>query len=435
VVLVNAKTRRDKPSKADVLAQSQQPRPRRQRRSGPARENALPVVEPRRPGKDLADAQRRMRELEAQQQRLLAQARESKMRVPAQAERPERAEELAPQPTAAISRSLARRAALQAQIDKQIEEYQKRPRKKFIGARAAEDRFAFYEDAWRVKIERIGTLNFPAEARGRVYGNLRLTGHDPRRRHGGVDRARSLLGSQVLDAAAFKIVRMATRSRSSRPTSGANTTRSSSRARGFRPGRQDSGLNDWTLEALGQAAAPRPSLEGFCYTLGTLVLAAIVVQLWFLRQYPLPEQLQSLSTAFMERRPRDERAEDSRATLRYQWVPYERISVHLKRAVVAARRCAFRPRGLRLGGDPEGDAKTRSAEEWWPAPRRSASSSQEPVPLGRALVAAQGAGGGDHLDARAQPCRSAAFSSFYLNVCEWGQGVSAPRRRALPTSA
>ena len=64
---------------------------------------------------------------------------------------------------------------LQAQIDRQIDEYQKRPRKKFIGANTAEYRFAQYEEDWRVKIERIGTLNYPPEARGRVYGNLRLT--------------------------------------------------------------------------------------------------------------------------------------------------------------------------------------------------------------------------------------------------------------------
>ena len=65
--------------------------------------------------------------------------------------------------------------SLQAQIDRQIDDYQKRPRKKFIGANAQEYRFAQYEEDWRLKVERVGTLNYPAEARGKHYGHLRLT--------------------------------------------------------------------------------------------------------------------------------------------------------------------------------------------------------------------------------------------------------------------
>ena len=95
---------------------------------------------------------------------------------------------------------------LQAQIDRQIEQYQKRPRKKFIGASAAEYRFAQYEEDWRVKIERVGTLNYPAEARGKLYGNLRLTviiRPDGNVESIELDRSSGL---KVLDAAAFKIV-------------------------------------------------------------------------------------------------------------------------------------------------------------------------------------------------------------------------------------
>ena len=209
VVLVNAKTR-EKPSKADVLAQANLDRGGNVDEDRRAK-TPLPVIEPRRPGKDLADAQRRVQQLEAQQQQLLAQARESKLRVAPEATRPERAEEPAPQLSGRDLADLSLAALrLQAQIDKQIEEYQKRPRKKFIGARAVEDRFAFYEDAWRVKIERIGTLNFPSEARGRIYGNLRLT--VTIRADGSVESVEldRSSGLKVLDSAAFKIVRMAT---------------------------------------------------------------------------------------------------------------------------------------------------------------------------------------------------------------------------------
>jgi protein TonB len=65
---------------------------------------------------------------------------------------------------------------LQAQIDKQQEEYQKRPKRKFIGARTKEYRFAMYVESWRQKVERIGNLNYPEAAKAdKVYGKLRMT--------------------------------------------------------------------------------------------------------------------------------------------------------------------------------------------------------------------------------------------------------------------
>jgi protein TonB len=89
-------------------------------------------------------------------------------------------------------------------------EYQKRPRKQFIGANAAEYRFAQYEEDWRIKVERVGTLNYPQEARGRLYGNLRLT--VTIRPDGSVESIEldRSSGLKALDAAAFRIVRMAT---------------------------------------------------------------------------------------------------------------------------------------------------------------------------------------------------------------------------------
>jgi periplasmic protein TonB len=208
VVLVNAKTR-ERPSKADVLAQANLNRggtvDERRRAKTP-----LPVTEPRKPGKDLAEAQRRQRSLEARTQELLAQVRESKARVPTSAPRELGADDPGTQPNGRDLADLALAAMrLQAQIDRQIEEYQKRPRKRFIGANAAEYRFAQYEEDWRVKVERVGTLNYPPEARGKVYGNLRLTVTiRPDGNVESIELDRSS-GLKVLDAAAFKIVRMA----------------------------------------------------------------------------------------------------------------------------------------------------------------------------------------------------------------------------------
>src|SRR5205823_10673642 len=205
VVLVNAKTR-ERPSKAEVLAQANLDRggnvdERRRARS------PLPVTQPKQPGRDLAEAQRRVRELEARQQELLSMAREAETK---QSARGTPAEQAAPQPTGRDLADLALAAVrLQAQIDKQIDDYQKRPRKKFIGANAAEYRFAQYEEDWRAKVERWGTVNYPAEARGKFYGNLRLT--VTIRPDGSVEAVEldRSSGLKVLDVAAFKIVKLA----------------------------------------------------------------------------------------------------------------------------------------------------------------------------------------------------------------------------------
>ena len=76
--------------------------------------------------------------------------------------------------------------------------------------------------------------------------------------------------------------------------------------------------------------------KAFCYTLGAVVLAAIGIQLWFLGHIIYWEHFNPKSTAFMERY-----LEKPGAKLRHAWVPYERISEHLKRAVVAAEDARF----------------------------------------------------------------------------------------------
>jgi len=206
VILVNAKTS-EKPVRAEALAQANLDGggnvDQRRRAKAP-----LPVTDPRQPGSNLAEARRRVEQLEAQQRQLLAQAKEAPASVAV--ESPQAAGEPAPQVSgrdlADVSLAALR---LQAQIDKRIEEYQKRPRKRFIGARATEYRFALYEEGWRAKIERVGTLNYPAEARGKLYGNLRLTVTlRPDGSIEGVELDRTS-GLRVLDEAAFRIVQMA----------------------------------------------------------------------------------------------------------------------------------------------------------------------------------------------------------------------------------
>jgi protein TonB len=208
VVLVNAKTEQ-RPSRAEILAQANLDRGGTVDHSRRARV-PLPVTNPADPGRDLAIAQRRLQELEAQQQKLLAAAREAQSRIPPKTSPVDPPAQATPKANGRDLADLALAAMrLQAQIDRQIDEYQKRPRKKFIGANAAEYRFAQYEEEWRAKVERWGTVNYPAEARGKLYGNLRLT--VTIRPDGSVDNIEldRSSGLKVLDAAAFKIVKMA----------------------------------------------------------------------------------------------------------------------------------------------------------------------------------------------------------------------------------
>ena len=76
--------------------------------------------------------------------------------------------------------------------------------------------------------------------------------------------------------------------------------------------------------------------KAFCYALGTVVLAVIAIQLWFLSHIIYWSSYHPSSTAFMERH-----LEKPGARLRHNWVPYSRISEHLKRAVVAAEDAKF----------------------------------------------------------------------------------------------
>ncbi len=104
----------------------------------------------------------------------------------------------------------AERARLSAELARDWQEYQKRPRRTFLSARTREYKYAAYMEAWRAKVERVGNLNYPEEAKRRG-----LTGHlildvaiNP---DGSVNDivVRRSSGFQVLDDAAVRIVRLA----------------------------------------------------------------------------------------------------------------------------------------------------------------------------------------------------------------------------------
>lgn len=102
-------------------------------------------------------------------------------------------------------------ASLQAQLDLRRQEYAKRPRKYTISsASTKKSQDALYLDTWRRRIEAVGNINYPSEARRQqLYGSLRmLVALLP---NGEVESIRILRssGHSILDQAAVEIVNLA----------------------------------------------------------------------------------------------------------------------------------------------------------------------------------------------------------------------------------
>ncbi len=99
---------------------------------------------------------------------------------------------------------------LSAELDEQARNASNKKRRKAINASTQEFIYATYMHAWRKKVERIGNLNYPDEAkRKKFYGNLML--HVAVRADGTVEGIRvvNTSGNQVLDDAAVRIVKLA----------------------------------------------------------------------------------------------------------------------------------------------------------------------------------------------------------------------------------
>lgn len=75
--------------------------------------------------------------------------------------------------------------------------------------------------------------------------------------------------------------------------------------------------------------------------LAVLVLLLLVWQGWYFGWVLWWKYHNPVMTSFMSQRLEDMREKDPRAELKRAWVPYERISKHLKRAVVAAEDARF----------------------------------------------------------------------------------------------
>ena len=207
VVLVNAKSSA-KPIKADALAQANLDgggnTDDKRRAATP-----LPAIE-QSAANNPKQAQERVKQLEQEMKTLMTQAKST-----AKVLQGEIAQKSAGSPGPVSAASLVQKsieiARLEAEISKQYSAYQQRPRRQFVGGRTQEYRFATYVDNWRQKVERIGNLNYPEQARARgIHGAVQVT--VAIKANGEVEEIEihSKRASQVLRDAVRRIVRLST---------------------------------------------------------------------------------------------------------------------------------------------------------------------------------------------------------------------------------
>lgn len=200
VVLVNARTR-SRPSSPQAYAQVSLDGGGDNREG--QRRSPLPASALMTDGDALVAARRAVARLEEEQRRLLATYRQQNALVTGQS----KAQTDVPQAGEHEEHQTLRR--LQAQIDKEISDYQKRPRIHHFMPSTSELRFARYFEDWRAHVEKVGNQHYPDAARGKIYGTVVITVV--------IDRKGALIqaeiarssGYDVLDRAARRIVQMA----------------------------------------------------------------------------------------------------------------------------------------------------------------------------------------------------------------------------------
>jgi len=213
VTLVNSRSDSE-PDKADFLAQASQdgggdsdepviarsplpmePKPVTSRKLPVARIESPPLPDLSRPEPRVmtqeADAPVQLAMVEPQQQKKKKPEQKAKMGVVQQ------------------QTTQKERSRLSAEISQFWDEYQKRPRRKFLSARTKEYKYATYMEAWRAKVETVGNLNYPDQARKeKITGQLVL---DVEITANGSIHAINIIrpsGFKVLDDAAVRIVRL-----------------------------------------------------------------------------------------------------------------------------------------------------------------------------------------------------------------------------------
>ncbi|HXF47024.1 MAG TPA: monofunctional biosynthetic peptidoglycan transglycosylase [Burkholderiaceae bacterium] len=154
------------------------------------------------------------------------------------------------------------------------------------------------------------------------------------------------------------------------------------------------------------------------------LLIGVGVQLWFLGHVAYWKYENPASTAFMQRELARLQQRNPRAALRHQWVPYDRISNHLKRAVIAAEDARF---SEHEGVDWEAIQKAYETNRKRGRPAKGGSTISQQLAKNLFLSSDK-----SYLR-KAQELIITAMLEFawdkrrilevYLNVVEWGEGV------------
>jgi len=208
VILVNARHQKA-PLKAEALAQANL--------DGGGNADAgrakspLPDMRKSEDGDSLNTARRRIAELEKKQQQMLSQIQKATPFSVPEATPQDKSVEATPQEDGtdimANAKALRRK---EAEIAKNIEDYNKRPKKTQITPSTRGVEYAMYYKAFADRVERVGTLNFPQKDGKKLYGKLVVSvpiyqDGSIYKRDGGlrIERSSNVAG---LDAAALGII-------------------------------------------------------------------------------------------------------------------------------------------------------------------------------------------------------------------------------------
>lgn len=202
----------EKPKEADFLAQDNQ------QGSGTLEHKAAPTTTEQAPFQDTqvkrvtppaAPAQPAVRQ-EAPKA-AVATRTPQQQKTPVKREAAKPTAKAPPAPVFDSAQLSAEIASLEADLANDIQQYAKRPKiHRLSAASTMRDKGAWYKDEWRKKVERIGNLNYPDDARRQqIYGSLRVLVSI--NRDGTLYEVQVLQssGQQLLDQAALRIVRLA----------------------------------------------------------------------------------------------------------------------------------------------------------------------------------------------------------------------------------
>ncbi len=211
IVVVHNKSTQKQPEKADFLAQhSQEGGGTKEEAVRPTTDSLQPLTkQSNKPNQVNTPMTPPTEPVAMQKKRVISSKEEAKKKTQDAPNKPKQKRRTlnTAQLLASTDQEISR---LTAELNRKTEAYAKRPRRKFVSASTKEYKYSNYLDAWRRKVERIGNINYPDEARRKkLYGNLML--QVSLKSDGTIYEieVRRSSGHKVLDDAAIRIVRLA----------------------------------------------------------------------------------------------------------------------------------------------------------------------------------------------------------------------------------